>query len=172
MIELINEDYADFVNLSTNLVGLDKTISTLEEPLKLYVARVEAVRATFTETHNQLTSKLALKEQLYQKRVSLQNLQHITNTLNKIERLLNINRSKESALQFEEKDDNLNADMVERVAADIHHLNYCMQVCKADAFVRETQPRLKLIGDRLQQAMERQLLELSHVKTTLKTTSD
>ena len=159
MIELINEDYADFVNLSTNLVGLDKTITTLEDPLKMYVARVEAVKAAFTDTHQKLTAKLALKEQLYQKRVSLQNLQHITSTLNKIERLLNINRSKEKGLQLEEKDDNLNADMVERVAADIHHLNYCMQVCKADAFVRETQPRLKLIGDRLQQAMERQLLE-------------
>ena len=33
MIELINEDYADFVNLSTNLVGLDKCILRLEEPL-------------------------------------------------------------------------------------------------------------------------------------------
>ena len=157
MIELINEDYADFVNLSTNLVGLDKTISTLEEPLKLYVSRVEAVKASITENHQKLTSKLELKEQLYQKRVALQNLQHITNTLNKIERLLNINRTKD--VQFDDKDDNLNADMVERIAADIHHLNYCMQVCKADAFVRETQPRLKLIGYRLQQAMERQLLE-------------
>ena len=159
MIELINEDYADFVNLSTNLVGLDKTIATLEEPLKLYVARVEAVISAFTETHHKLTAKLALKEQLYQKRVALQNLQHITNTLNKIERLLNINRTKEKGLHYQEKDENLSADMVERIAADIHHLNYCMQVCKADAFVRETQPRLKLIGDRLQQAMERQLLE-------------
>ena len=159
MIELINEDYADFVNLSTNLVGLDKTITTLEEPLKLYVSRVEAVRSAYAETHLKLTEKLALKEQLYQKRVALQNLQHITNTLNKIERLLNINRSKEKGLTLQEKEDNLNADMVERIAADIHHLNYCMQVCKADAFVRETQPRLKLIGDRLQQAMERQLLE-------------
>lgn len=159
MIELINEDYADFVNLSTNLVGLDKTISTLEDPLKLYVSRVEAVRDAFADTHQKLNSQLTLKEQLYQKRVALQNLQHITNTLNKIERLLNINRTKEKGFQLQENEDNLSADMVERVAADIHHLNYCMQVCKADAFVRETQPRLKLIGDRLQQAMERQLLE-------------
>lgn len=33
MIELINEDYADFVNLSTNLVGLDNGIKKVEEPL-------------------------------------------------------------------------------------------------------------------------------------------
>ena len=37
MIELINQDYADFVNLSTNLVGLDKSIETeLAEPLRTY----------------------------------------------------------------------------------------------------------------------------------------
>lgn len=33
LVELINRDYADFVNLSTNLVGLDKIIKSLEDPL-------------------------------------------------------------------------------------------------------------------------------------------
>lgn len=33
MIELINKDYADFVNLSSNLIGLDKAINNLENPL-------------------------------------------------------------------------------------------------------------------------------------------
>jgi hypothetical protein len=33
MIELINQDYSDFVNLSSNLIGLDKSISKLKTPL-------------------------------------------------------------------------------------------------------------------------------------------
>lgn len=33
MIELINRDYADFVNLSTNLTGLDRLIEALKTPL-------------------------------------------------------------------------------------------------------------------------------------------
>lgn len=33
MIELINRDYADFVNLSTNLTGLDRLIDALKTPL-------------------------------------------------------------------------------------------------------------------------------------------
>jgi conserved oligomeric Golgi complex subunit 2 len=33
MIELINRDYADFVNLSGNLVGLDVAIANLQQPL-------------------------------------------------------------------------------------------------------------------------------------------
>jgi len=33
LIELINKDYADFVNLSAKLFGIDKTIETLRAPL-------------------------------------------------------------------------------------------------------------------------------------------
>lgn len=33
MIELINKDYADFVNLSSNLIGLDKAITCIQLPL-------------------------------------------------------------------------------------------------------------------------------------------
>ncbi|KAF8569211.1 hypothetical protein P879_05917 [Paragonimus westermani] len=34
LVELINQDYADFVNLSTNLVGLDKAIDIIASPLQ------------------------------------------------------------------------------------------------------------------------------------------
>lgn len=33
LVELINKDYADFVNLSANLVGLDRAIAGIREPL-------------------------------------------------------------------------------------------------------------------------------------------
>lgn len=33
MIELINKDYTDFVNLSSNLIGLDKAIDNIQTPL-------------------------------------------------------------------------------------------------------------------------------------------
>ena len=45
MIELINQDYADFVNLSTNLVGLDKGILALEAPLQQFQREILAVNS-------------------------------------------------------------------------------------------------------------------------------
>jgi len=33
MIDLINKDYADFVNLSSNLIGLDRAINGIQIPL-------------------------------------------------------------------------------------------------------------------------------------------
>lgn len=33
LIEIINQDYADLINLSSNLVGIDKTIGEVRAPL-------------------------------------------------------------------------------------------------------------------------------------------
>lgn len=33
LLEIINKDYTDFVNLSSNLVGIDKTLNDLRNPL-------------------------------------------------------------------------------------------------------------------------------------------
>ncbi|KAA0191526.1 Conserved oligomeric Golgi complex subunit 2 [Fasciolopsis buskii] len=41
LVELINQDYADFVNLSTNLVGLDKAIDTIVNPLTTLESSVQ-----------------------------------------------------------------------------------------------------------------------------------
>ena len=45
MIELINQDYADFVQLSTVLVGVDQGILAIREPIEGFSAEVAAARA-------------------------------------------------------------------------------------------------------------------------------
>ena len=47
MIELINRDYADFVNLSSNLVGIDKAIITLQEPLTVIHSEILVLHVIF-----------------------------------------------------------------------------------------------------------------------------
>ena len=52
MIELINQDYADFVNLSTNLVGLDQSIDNeLAQPLRNYRDQVRDTSDKHTYCH-------------------------------------------------------------------------------------------------------------------------
>lgn len=41
LIELINKDYTDFVNLSSNLVGIDKVLNDLRTPLLTIQKEVE-----------------------------------------------------------------------------------------------------------------------------------
>ncbi|KAK4469589.1 hypothetical protein MN116_007126 [Schistosoma mekongi] len=58
LIELINQDYADFVSLSTNLVGLDKSIDTITTPLKQLQSYVSSVLEELQSTDQELSTKL------------------------------------------------------------------------------------------------------------------
>lgn len=49
MIELINEDYADFVNLSANFVNLESKISKIKDPLVELREEICAVRASLQD---------------------------------------------------------------------------------------------------------------------------
>ena len=153
MIELINEDYADFVNLSTNLVGLDQSISQLEAPLIAFRSHVEEVRAAVAAAHAAVKEKLRRRDEIHQKKVALQNLEHITNTVAKIERLLGLGAAAAKA------GGELSGDLVERVATEINHLNFCVSKCESDTFVAELNPRLCAIGDCVHGTLEAQMLE-------------
>ena len=91
----------------------------------LKASKVEAFQAVL----QQLKSKLELKSRLHQKRILLQNLEHISVTLNKIEKLLGGKSGDNDVI--------MDGDVIERVAVDIHHLNYCMAKVPPDsAFYR------------------------------------
>jgi hypothetical protein len=40
LIELINKDYADFLNLSSTLIGMDKSITSLITPLEKFRSEI------------------------------------------------------------------------------------------------------------------------------------
>lgn len=43
LVELINKDYQDFINLSTNLKGVDKDISQLKQPLANMESNIKVI---------------------------------------------------------------------------------------------------------------------------------
>ena len=74
MIELINDDYADFVNLSSNLVGIDERIEAIKTPLVEYKSQIQCFQKTLDSLRNQLELKLAQRKALHDQRVALRNL--------------------------------------------------------------------------------------------------
>ncbi|KAI1284929.1 Conserved oligomeric Golgi complex subunit 2 [Halotydeus destructor] len=61
--DLINRDYADFVNLSSNLVGMDKSISLLTSSLEISHKEVVKTRDLYCEVVSAVKDKLnSLKE--------------------------------------------------------------------------------------------------------------
>ncbi|XP_063239566.1 conserved oligomeric Golgi complex subunit 2 [Bacillus rossius redtenbacheri] len=74
MIDLINKDYVDFVNLSTNLIGLDRAISNIQVPLGQLKEEVLQVQSALEETRAEVRGLLESRARLQEQRRALRSL--------------------------------------------------------------------------------------------------
>ncbi|VDP82065.1 unnamed protein product [Echinostoma caproni] len=88
LVELINQDYADFVNLSTNLVGLDKAIDVIATPLNDLESSVQEVLNQLSSIEEQLSSQLKERQRIREKKELLNSLQIIDGCVSRLERWL------------------------------------------------------------------------------------
>ncbi|XP_059026490.1 conserved oligomeric Golgi complex subunit 2-like isoform X2 [Mustela lutreola] len=68
MVELINKDYADFVNLSTNLVGMDKALNQLSVPLGQLREEVLSLRSSVSEGIRAVDERMCKQEDIRKKK--------------------------------------------------------------------------------------------------------
>ena len=115
MIELINQDYADFVNLSTNLVGLDQGILKIREPLESLNTEITGAREELGSCLDKVKVKLARQERIRQEKEMLASLQQVSANTAKVERMLGTGVRAE-----------LTTDTAERIATDINQLNFVL----------------------------------------------
>lgn len=116
MIELINEDYADFVNLSSNLVGLNQSIDGIQVPLGQLKEEIIVVKMTLADTMDELQKSLMEKKLLRDYLKSVQSVGKVRNLVGNLENLL----VKQST--------NLNPTLLERAAFCYVQLVYDLQV--------------------------------------------
>lgn len=121
MIELINDDYADFVNLSSNLVGLDNTIQTIQMPLNALKEEIVAIRDTLSGTMDEVNQCLNQKRQLRDHLRSVQSLSSARKSMDNLRKLLAESLSDESAL---------NPMVLERAAMELIKFKYNLQFCQ------------------------------------------
>lgn len=154
MIELINKDYADFVNLSSNLIGLDKAINNLQVPLgqlreEFMVSRIDLiylvsylwlfvrtgvlwlkqVRQTLDDMINEVTSTLNERCHIRERKQSLQSLAHVHDSIAKLSNILVKKRAADSKDEDQIK---LDSDLLERAATEFNQLKFHISRCKAD----------------------------------------
>uniref|UniRef100_A0A1I8ND49 Conserved oligomeric Golgi complex subunit 2 n=2 Tax=Musca domestica TaxID=7370 RepID=A0A1I8ND49_MUSDO len=118
MIDLINEDYEDFVSLSANLVGLDQLIDTIEKPLEEFREEILGIKTMIDENIADIRQNLNAKRELREKRRNLQSLKKVYETTHKLEDLL--------ANQL--KDETKIVDL-ERAALDLVQLKFNEKFC-------------------------------------------
>ncbi|XP_058450646.1 conserved oligomeric Golgi complex subunit 2 [Malaya genurostris] len=119
MIELINQDYADFVDLSANLIGLDQEIGGIGSPLVKLKQEMLTVKEALEGTMKDISDCLEQKKALRGYKKSLQSLAKVRTALVKLE----------SLLESVEKGHELNPTLLERAALESIQLQFNVKFC-------------------------------------------
>lgn len=146
MIELINEDYADFVNLSSNLIGLDQSIGSIQSPLGQLREEIVHVKTTLTDTMSELAGCLDDKRSLRGFLKSIRSAAKVQLAIQQMDQLL--------------RSDGIDETLLERAALSYVQIAFDLQFCQD---VVESNPGLKShkvseIHKRLQQRIEQHFL--------------
>ncbi|KAF8785755.1 Conserved oligomeric Golgi complex subunit 2 like protein [Argiope bruennichi] len=84
MIELLNKDYADFVNLSSNLAGLDKSIKSLSLPLQSLKNEINETKTNLDKTLLSVTKMFSERASIHCSKILIYHLLIIEEGLEKI----------------------------------------------------------------------------------------
>uniref|UniRef100_H3DI24 Conserved oligomeric Golgi complex subunit 2 n=1 Tax=Tetraodon nigroviridis TaxID=99883 RepID=H3DI24_TETNG len=162
MVELINKDYADFVNLSTNLVGMDKALNQLSVPLGQLREEVlkQSLRSCVSGVIQAIDDQLIKHEDLQHKKVCVMRLIQVVRSVEKIEKILHSQSSKDSGSL--ENSPLLAGQILERIATEFNHLQFHAVQSKGMPLLDKVRPRIAGITAMLQQSLEGLLIEGLH----------
>ncbi|KAI8046273.1 conserved oligomeric Golgi complex subunit 2 [Drosophila gunungcola] len=145
MIDLINEDYADFVNLSANLVGLDQSIESIQRPLEQFRSDIESIHGLIDENVTELRAQLEEKRQLREFKSGLQSLKKVYETISKLQDLIDRKFSGEQPIK---------AVDLERAALDLIQLRFHEKHCSKHLNA-EQQAQIHSLEDHMHQHLRR-----------------
>uniref|UniRef100_V5HHD7 Conserved oligomeric Golgi complex subunit 2 n=1 Tax=Ixodes ricinus TaxID=34613 RepID=V5HHD7_IXORI len=148
MIELINKDYADFVNLSANLVGLDKFIRNISKPLEELRDQVTDVKAEVETSLNRARTELEARRGIQEKKALLQQAVAVCKSVEKIERLM------PSAQQG----NRWTNEQVEQVAMEVNQVLFYLSKCKHLKLAGAVTQRVDAVTWQLQRHLEETFL--------------
>ncbi|OQR69796.1 conserved oligomeric Golgi complex subunit 2-like [Tropilaelaps mercedesae] len=142
LVELINNDYTDFVNLSSNLVGLEKYIGSISLPLNKLRDEVSEISEMIDATLQETEEKLAQRQSDRQLR-------------GKILLAIEVYRGVQ---QLPKDDEAWSTDLVERTATQIHSLSSSLERCRDIALARKSGEVMSRVRQRLEGYIEDHLL--------------
>uniref|UniRef100_A0ABM5FWN7 Conserved oligomeric Golgi complex subunit 2 n=2 Tax=Pogona vitticeps TaxID=103695 RepID=A0ABM5FWN7_9SAUR len=158
MIELINKDYADFVNLSTNLVGMDKALNQLSVPLGQLREEVMSLKSCVSEGIQAIDECLSKQEDIRRKKMCVLRLIQVIKSVEKIEKILHSQNSKELS-SLEVSSPLLTGQILERIATEFNQLQFHAVQSKGMPLLDKLKPRIVGITAMLQHSLEGLLLE-------------
>uniref|UniRef100_A0A8C1ITM0 Conserved oligomeric Golgi complex subunit 2 n=1 Tax=Cyprinus carpio TaxID=7962 RepID=A0A8C1ITM0_CYPCA len=157
MVELINKDYADFVNLSTNLVGMDKALNQLSVPLGQLREEVLSLRSSVNEVIEAIDTQLSKQDDIQKKKLCVLRLIQVVRSVEKIEKILHQNTKDSTSL--ETSSPLLAGQILERIATECFQLQFHAVQSKGMPLLDKVRPRIAGITAMLQQSLEGLLIQ-------------
>lgn len=167
LVELINRDYADFVNLSTKLVDVDGAVLRMRMPLNDLRSRLSFVKDSVNSSLSALQNGLQRRAEASQAREILELLLDTSHVVSKIEKLLlelksmpeegsattqsvrtigipplsngAVEESSESVVSLEES----RSRLLERIASEMNRLNFYVARVQDLPFVQNMEKRIQ-----------------------------
>ena len=110
-----------------------------------------------------LSNKLQERRDLFDKKACLVLFLNVSQSVNKIEKLLNINPTQHlhppdlqnSSVDILMKDDESTSNLIERVASELNQLKFYVSRGKTLPFVKKMEPRIAFIENNLKNGLER-----------------
>ncbi|PSC75738.1 conserved oligomeric Golgi complex subunit 2 [Micractinium conductrix] len=88
LVEVINDDYTDFVSLSTKLVNVDGSLARMQRPLLELQEKLESARGGIAGAAAELQSGLARRQAVAAARALLELMQDTAHVMSKVDKLL------------------------------------------------------------------------------------
>jgi len=155
LIELINQDYADFVSLSTNLIGTEKSIDELNLPLGQLKEEIRSVKQELESVLSNIESKLKKRQQLRDKKSRLHHLMNVVHSVEKIEKILSADPKSPDMEIFMNEDHSRPGNFLERIAGEFNQLQFHVNQSKGHPVIESIRHRVSLITTKLQENLER-----------------
>lgn len=155
MIELINRDYVDFVNLSGNLIGLDKAIANLQEPLVVIESEILNVEKVLNEAESKLLLALNQRQNLRERKLVVGSIMKVPNYLEHLEKLLE-NVTTETVTTMLE-DNPAKGNVIERAANEFNQLQHLLMKCGDNPVTSNLKLRVEQVDSNLMNRMEEAL---------------
>ncbi|XP_017319955.1 conserved oligomeric Golgi complex subunit 2 [Ictalurus punctatus] len=158
MVELINKDYADFVNLSTNLVGMDKALNQLSVPLGQLREEVLSLRSSVNEVIQAIDTQLTKQDDIQKKKVCVLRLMQVVRSVEKIEKILHSQNAQDTT-SLETSSPLVAGQILERIATEFNQLQFHAVQSKGMPLLDKVRPRIAGITSMLQQSLEGLLIQ-------------
>jgi conserved oligomeric Golgi complex subunit 2 len=184
LVEVVNDDYDEFVSLSTKLVDVDGAVAKLQAPLLEIKERVEAARAAVAAQATALQEGLARRQAAAAARALLELAQEAMHVMAKVEKLLselphvgavgsNVTIGSATAGQdspgstlaeSEQEDLEARCRLLDRLCSEVSRLNFFVVKGEELAAVRQMAPRIQRAATSLQCELDSALARVIHAQ--------